>query len=509
MSGNKSRIKRFRSKVVELALKGAKRVPFSERIFKSVQSVPFVQKKIQQGIDGMMGDLFDSIRPYRNKYPVFSSLPEDGRNRDEIIKEMEEMRSEEDNRWQEGFVSGAVYHGDKEHIEFLNKVYALNSQTNPLHSDLWPSTTKFEAEIVSMTAEMMNGNEGVIGTVSSGGTESILLAMKSYRDQAEAKKGITEPEMIVPISAHAAFDKAAQYFKIKLIRIPVDKEFKADVDAARKAITDNTIVMIGSAPSFPHGIVDPIEELSELARQNGVGFHTDSCLGGFVLPWAEKLGYPVPKFDFRLPGVTSISADTHKYGYAAKGTSVILYRDQELQHFQYYKTADWQGGLYFSPTFAGSRSGALSCACWASMISIGKKGYLDATKRILETAEIIKKGIQEIPELRIMGDPLWVIAFASDKYNIYKIMDHMTEKRWNLNGLQKPPCIHLCITLRHTQPGVAERFIKDLKDAVAYVKKNPEFKGSMAPIYGLVSSMPVNDVAEDFFDSYLDMLYKP
>jgi glutamate/tyrosine decarboxylase-like PLP-dependent enzyme len=509
-SGNKW--SQLKEKVISGAVKGFKALPFSAMLFKTVRSVPYVQKKIQKGIDGMMGDIYQSIRPYKNKYQTFTSLPQQGRSRDEIIREMEQMRNLEDDRWKDGFVSGAVYHGDEDHIDFLNRVYAMHSQTNPLHSDLWPSVTKFEAEIVSMTAGMMNSQVcqvPVSGTVSSGGTESILLAMKAYRDRAEKLMGITAPEMIVPITAHAAFDKASQYFKIKLVHIPVTEHFRADVAAAKKAINANTVVLVGSAPSFPHGIVDPIDELSELARQHGIGFHTDACLGGFVLPWAEKLGYPVPPFDFRLPGVTTISADTHKYGYAAKGTSVILYRDKALQHFQYYKTADWTGGLYFSPTFAGSRSGALSCACWAAMLSIGEQGYLDATKRIMETAAAIKAGISEIPELSLMGDPLWVIAFASRTLNIYKVMDYMTKKNWNLNGLQHPPCVHLCITLRHTQPGVAERFVNDLKAAVKYVKKNPDFKGNMAPIYGLVSSLPTQDIAEDFFDGYLDMLYTP
>ncbi len=175
----------------------------------------------------------------------------------------------------------------------------------------------------------------------------------------------------------------------------------------------NSIVIVGSAPGFPHGIIDPIDELSNLALEAGIGFHTDACLGGFVLPWAEKLGYDVPLFDFRLPGVTSMSADTHKYGYAAKGTSVVLYRRPELRHYQYFVATDWPGGLYFSPTFAGSRPGGLSAACWASMLSLGESGYLEATKRILETAVKIKEGINNIPELRILGDPLWVIAFES------------------------------------------------------------------------------------------------
>ncbi|HBD07471.1 MAG TPA: aspartate aminotransferase family protein, partial [Syntrophobacteraceae bacterium] len=374
----------------------------------------------------------------------------------------------------------------------------------------WPSTTKFEAEIVAMTAHMLGGDgQDIHGTVSSGGTESILLAMKTYRDQAREKKGITKPEMIVPIPAHAAFDKASQYFNIKTVHIPVDENFRADVNAARKAISRNTVVIVGSAPSFPHGAIDPIAELSELARQHGVGFHTDACLGGFVLPWAERLGYPVPPFDFRLPGVTSISADTHKYGYAAKGTSVILYRGLDLLHYQYYTATDWPGGLYFSPTFAGSRSGALSAACWSAMTSIGEQGYLDATKKILETAVKIKAGIRQIPELHVQGDPLFVVAFASDSVDVYKVLDFMSHKKWSLNGLHKPTCVHLCVTLRHTQPGVAERFLTDLREAVEHVKAHPEEKGRMAPVYGMASTIPMRGLVSDMLKKYLDLIFKP
>ena len=270
-----------------------------------------------------------------------------------------------------------------------------------------------------MTARMLGAAETkdeICGTVNSGGTESILLAIKTYRDRARQQKGIKHPEMIAPVSAHTAFDKAAQYFGIKLNRTPLGPDFRADVSAVRRAINRNTIAIIGSAPSFPHGAIDPIEELSTIARQHGIGFHTDACLGGFVLPWAHKLGYPVPSFDFCLPGVTSMSADTHKYGFAAKGTSVVLYRGLELRRFQYFTASDWPGGLYFSPTLAGSRPGGLSAVCWAAMISMGQAGYMDATKRLLETAAAIKVGIAEIPEVYLLGDPLWVLAFGSDTF---------------------------------------------------------------------------------------------
>ena len=476
---------------------------------KGLKAIPGVNQKIEKEYGGMMDQLESSVKPYQGKFPAFTEIPEQGRDRAEILREMEAMRAQEEAQWKEGFVSGAVYHGDDGHIELLNQVYALSSQSNPLHADVWPSTTKFEAEIVAMTADMLGkGDQDICGTLSSGGTESILLAMKTYRDRGREKKGITQPEMIVPVTAHAAFDKASQYFNIKMVRVPVDSNFRADVDAVRRSITSNTVVIVGSAPSFPHGAIDPIEEMSEMARGHGIGFHTDACLGGFVLPWAERLGYPVPGFDFRLPGVTSISVDTHKYGYAAKGTSVILYRGHDLLHYQYYTATDWPGGLYFSPTFAGSRPGALSAACWAALTSIGASGYREATKKILETAETIKAGIRRIPELRILGDPLFVVAFASDTLDIYKVLDYMSRKKWSLNGLHKPTCVHICVTLRHTQPGVAERFLTDLQEAVDFVNAHPEEKGTMAPVYGMAATLPLRGLVSDMLKKYLDLIYK-
>ena len=486
-------------------------------LFNRINKLPSIEKKIDQEYAALLHDLEHSVKPYREQFDTYADLPEKGRAKSDILKEMQTLTGIEDSRWQEGYASGAVYHGDADHINFLNQVYALNSQSNPLHSDLWPSNAKYESEIISMTAKMLgaetavnpsDADQEICGAVSSGGTESILLAMKAYRDWARDQKKIMRPEMIVAVTAHAAFEKAAAYFKIKLKRIPVDADYRADVAAARKAVSRNTIVIVGSAPSFPHGMVDPIAELSELAKEKGIGFHTDACLGGFILPWAEKLGWEVPVFDFRLPGVTSISADTHKYGYAAKGTSVILYRGLALRRYQYFTSSDWPGGLYFSPTFAGSRPGALSAACWAAMITTGKKGYMAASKKILEAASIIKKGIQEISDLHILGNPLWVIAFGSKTLNIYQVMDYMTSRNWSLNGLHHPSCVHICVTLRHTLPGVAERFIDDLKAAVDAVRKNPARNGGMAPIYGMAANFPVRSLVGRLLERYIDLLYK-
>ena len=486
-------------------------------VFKCIKPIPMVKNRIQREYNGIMKELESVVKPYKDSSTNFLQIPEAGINSADILYEMEKLESKEASKWKHGFVSGAVYHGDDDHIGFLNKVYAINSQSNPLHSDVFPSSAKYESEVVSMTAHMLkpedknrpsDPDQDICGVVTSGGTESILLAMKTYRDWAHDQKGINKPEMIIPSTAHAAFDKASQYFSIKCIRIPVDNNYRADVTATRKAITRNTIVIVGSAPSFPHGIIDPIEELSELAIESKVGFHTDACLGGFILPWAKKLGYDIPPFDFTLPGVTSISADTHKYGYAPKGTSVILYRGFELRHYQYYKTTEWPGGLYCSPTFAGSRPGALSAGCWATMVAMGANGYLEATKRILQTASTIKTGINQISDLYTLGDPLWVIAFGSNVVDIYKVIEFMSDKGWNLNALHKPSCAHICVTLRHTQPEVSKRFVDDLKSAVEYVKQNPDEKGSMAPVYGMAAKLPVRGIVGDLLERYMDLLYK-
>ena len=463
--------------------------------------------------DELIAALDRQLKPYRDELPAYPRLPEEGVPRAEVAGLIERLATAEEARWRNGYASGAVYHGDPEHVAFLNRVYAAQSQSNPLHPDLWPSATKFEAEIVSMTANMLGARHAdpaarVAGTVSSGGTESILLAMKTYRDFARARRGIAEPEIVAPVTAHAAFDKAARYFDMTLVRVPVDAGFKADLAAMADAITERTAVVVGSAPTFPHGIIDPIPEIAALAAERGAGCHVDACLGGFIAPWAEKLGYPVPPFDFRLPGVTSMSADTHKYGYAAKGSSVILYRGKELRQFQYYTTTDWPGGLYLSPTFAGSRPGALSATCWAAMVSIGARGYTEAARRILETGAKVRDGIAAIPGVRVLGDPLWVIAFATEEgVDVFQVLESMSGRGWSLNGLQLPPAVHIAITLRHTLPGVADRFLADLRESVEEARANPGVSTGMAPVYGMAASLPA-ELVHEMLAAYLDITFE-
>lgn len=485
--------------------------------FRGAKSVPPVRRRLEAKYEDLLRDLKADLKPYRGDLPTYSRLPAEGVERREIIENIKSMGDREKASWQEGYASGAVYHGGQEHIDFLNEVYALNSQSNPLHPDLWPSVAKYETEVVAMTAQMLGG-EGramsaereVCGAVASGGTESILLAMKAYRDQAGGLRAFRRgnPEVVAPVTAHAAFDKAAHYFGIKLIRVPVNEGYRADPAAMREAISRRTVAIVGSAPTFPHGVIDPIPALAAVAGEKGVGLHVDACLGGFILPWAQQLGYNVPVFDFRLPEVTSMSVDTHKYGYAAKGTSVVLYRGKSLRRWQYFRATDWPGGLYASPTLAGSRPGALSAACWAALVSMGEEGYREAAGRILETGSRIRSGIQGIEGLRVLGDPLWVIAFSSDELDIYRVLDGMSSRNWSLNGLHYPASIHLCVTLRHTLPGVVARFLEDLRSSVREVRENPTEKGGMAPVYGTAARIPVRGAVGDLLERYLDSLYE-
>ncbi|XP_041011914.1 sphingosine-1-phosphate lyase isoform X1 [Juglans microcarpa x Juglans regia] len=438
-----------------------------------------------------------------------TELPRAGLGVEVIEKMKDEKRNDVD--WQ-GKCSGTVYIGGSEsegHFSLINEACSMFAHTNPLHLDVFPSVVRFEAEVVAMTAALLGSKEKVsggqiCGNMTSGGTESILLAMKSSRDYMKTKKGITKPEMIIPESAHSAYDKAAQYFNIKLWRVPINKEFQADVKAIKRHINRNTILIVGSAPGFPHGIIDPVQELGELATSFGICLHVDLCLGGFVLPFARKLGYPIPPFDFSVRGVTSISVDVHKYGLAPKGTSVVLYRNHDIRKHQFVAVTEWSGGLYVSPTIAGSRPGGLIAGAWAALLSLGEEGYLESTKRIMEVSKRIQKGIKEIPELFIIGRPdMTIVAFGSDVVDIFEINDVMSSKGWHLNALQRPNSIHICVTLQH-EP-IVEDFLRDLTESVKTVKENPgPISGGLAPIYGAAGRMPDRGMVQELLVNYMD-----
>ena len=459
--------------------------------------------------------IFGDLYPYRDRYQVYDQIPPMGREPEDVYAELKGIAAEENQKWETGQVSGTMYHGGKEHYDFLNRVFSLYSYVNLIQRDMCPSGTKFESEIVSMTAKMLHGDaakehnpdDDACGTVTSGGSESIYNALFVYRELARQEKGITQPEMIVPSTLHPAFFKSGHYMGIKIIPVPVDENFEADVPAMREKITENTIALGGSAGTYPHGVVDPIEKLSELALEHNLGLHVDGCLGGFILPWVEKLGYDVPLFDFRVPGVTSISCDTHKYGYSLKGTSVVLYRNKKLLRQQFFSIQDWAGGLYASPTVQGSRSGGLSAATWAAMVTIGEGGYLKAARAIMDTSDKIRKGIAQIPEIKIQGKSTFLISLASDVVDIYHVNDYLNSKGWRMNGCQNPPGFHFCITLRNTAPGIAEAFVRDLKEAVEYAKNPPQPAPMSGALYGLAMTADGRIMVKEGMLSYIEATY--
>lgn len=463
-----------------------------------------------------MSGPFGRLHPYAETYGVVRGFPEHGRARDEVLNELRAMADKEDPAWQTGRCSGTMYSGDFAHYRFLNEAFSLYSHVNALQRDLCPSATRFESEIIAMALDLMHASavarhhheERPCGSVTSGGTESIITALLAYREQARAERGVKNPEIVLPVTAHPAFDKGAHLFGIEVVHAPVDPTTTlVDVDWVRAHVTDRTIALVGSAGNYPYGTIDPIAELSELALEKGVGLHVDGCLGGFILPWGEALGFDIPVFDFRLPGVTTISADTHKYGYGLKGTSTLLYRNENLRRHQYFLATDWPGGKYASPGIAGSRSGGLLAATWASMVSLGREGYLRYAKAIFETAFAMQASVRKHAELRILGKPTFCFSFTSDAFDIYHVNDFMKAKGWRFNGQQYPNAIHFCVTRPQTQPGVVESFDRDLADAVAYAKNPSQPVPKSAAVYGGVpKDIPeMRAAVAQFMTSFLDV----
>lgn len=393
------------------------------------------------------------------------ALPLCGHIASDLFRMMADAKAE-DVDWQHGKIWGLVYFAGEEHTEILSEAYKLFFNENGLAPAAFPSLKKFEAEVVSMVLSVLRGDEETVGTMTSGGTESILLAVKTYRDYFMAlRPNLGIPEMVIPNTAHPAFFKAAHYFGLKSVPVLVGSDYRADLKAVESACSDNTIMIVASAPSYPQGVVDPVTKMGNLALDLGVGLHVDACLGGFMLPFLRELGHEVPDFDFSVPGVTSISADLHKYGYTAKGASAILYRNAKLRRKQFFFCKDWAGGLYASPTMLGTRSGGAIAAAWAALMALGKNGYLDFARQTIEGANRIMSGIEEIPGLEIVGRPdMSVFSFTSKTGNIFAMADCMEKKGWRLNRQTCPDSLHMIVTVNHLQ--AIEQFLEDLEVSV-------------------------------------------
>lgn len=471
--------------------------------------LPGVQGKVQQQVAEARAEV---EQEFINKPSgvSFSHMPVKGLDDRTLNEKLDILANEKCSDWKGGRVSGAVYFGDDEVAKLQSDTYYKFCFANQLHPDVFPGVRQMEAEVVSMILDLFHAPETGCGTTTSGGTESLLLACLAAREKGAAEKGITEPEIIAPVSIHAAVLKASKYFGIKLRLVDLKDDFTVNVSQVRRLINSNTCLIMGSAPNFPYGTIDNIEELSKLAVRYGIPLHVDCCLGSFVIAYyARAFKEPLKPFDFSLPGVTSISCDPHKYGFTPKGSSVILYRSEAYRKYQYFITSEWTGGLYGSPTLAGSRPGALTAGTWATMLSIGNDGYTESCRLIVSAARKLRHAItNEIPALKIIGNPqLCVVAFQSSDLNVHTLNDMLTKRGWHLSALQKPAAVHLCVT-RLSVP-VIDTLIKDLKECTdELLASNEPIKSDTAQLYGVANSLTVNSVADDLIGVFLDTLYQ-
>ncbi|XP_035728299.1 sphingosine-1-phosphate lyase-like [Vespa mandarinia] len=481
-----------------------------KQFFKLARYIPSIRDRIDKELSDVNESFEkDTMRKLMNT-PFIVELPKNGLSHDKVLLKVQECVKMGDYEWKKGRVSGTVYRNDSGLMCLMADVYKIASYTNPLHPDVFPGVCKMEAEVIRISCRLFNGDENTCGTMTTGGTESIILACKAYRDYGREFKGIERPEMIVPVTAHSSFDKAAQYLNIKVRTVPVNSHsYTASIKAMENAINKNTIMLVSSAPNFPYGTMDNIEAISKLGVKYNIPVHVDACLGGFLICFMSDIGYNLPPFDFRLPGVTSISADTHKYGYAPKGSSVILYREKKYRHHQYTITTDWPGGIYGSPTINGSRSGGIIASCWASLIYFGYDGYVQATKKIIETTKYIEQELRKLDGIFIFGTPVTsVIALGSNDFHIYRLSEALGAKGWSLNPLQFPSGIHICITYVHTEPGIADQFLNDVRTELTNILKVPDLpiEGKLA-MYGMSQSIPDRSIVKDIARSFLDSIY--
>eukprot|EP00835_Amoeboradix_gromovi_P004624 NODE_371_length_9954_cov_0.100355.p3 type:complete len:490 gc:universal NODE_371_length_9954_cov_0.100355:8099-6630(-) len=432
-----------------------------------------VSKQVSSAIQELRKSMILPVKPIKE-------LPEDPMELPAITKRLQEYLSY-DADFVTGQMSGAIYHNIKSVSEASQAAMVMCYASNPLHPEIFKSTRQMESEIVQMVLKLFNGNEDCCGSVSSGGTESILLACKAYRDIAKVR-GIEFPEMIVPCSAHAAFMKSCHYFNIKYVEIPCDDKGRVNIKLLKAAINRSTIMLVASAVNWPYGTMDDVELISQLALKHKIYCHVDCCLGSFMLPFMVKLGYNIPPYDFTLPGVTSISCDTHKYGLAPKGSSVVMYSSENIRKYQYYISTEWVGGVYATPLLGGSRPGALISGCWAAMLRLGNRGYMEAVDKIAKNTKKIVNYIERHPSLQLIGIPITsVFAFSMDGYDVFILNDYMTAKNWHLNPLQNPNALHFACT-HLTNP---DAFIKDLEWSVNEYKKTGKkgIKGGSAAMY--------------------------
>ena len=398
------------------------------------------------------------------------TLPKVGLRRDAIQGALGEVKKDGAD-WRRGRLWGMVYYAGDELLRIAMDAHAMFFSENMVLADAFPGLVRLETEVVDMAAQLLGGGAATQGSMTSGGTESIFLAVKAARDWARANRSVDGiPEIVVPRSAHPTFNKAAFYLDLKVIRVPLGADYRADVHATRQAITPNTVMLVGSAPGYPHGKIDPIDELGTLAEERGLWLHVDACVGGLVAPFVRKLGVPLPDFDLTVPGVISMSADLHKHGYTGKGASIVLFRDDDYSQYREFDFTDWPRGRYTTSTFTGTRSGGPVASAWAVMNFLGEEGYLRLARDILEAQRLLIEGIDAIDGLQVYAEPeVGVFTFGAQDFDIFAVADGLDDIGWVTNRCTEPAGIHLLLTPNHIH--VVEEYLGDLAAVVEKVKQ--------------------------------------
>lgn len=465
-------------------------------LYRRVKKTTIVRSYISSQTDPIIRRIRDELNNEVKDLQARPSLLEHRMNETQIIAEFEKMKNLRSFDYPKGQVSGAVYSNTPELDKLYPQIYSYFSKSNPLHTNLFPAVRKMENDLVKMMINFFGGDEDTVGCFTNGGTESILLACKTYRDWGYAR-GIQKPNMIVSSSVHCAFHKAAKYFQIELITISALEDGKFDLVELEKKINDNTVLVVASAPSYNLGIVDPILDMAEICHRRKVGLHVDCCMGAFIINYSQET------FNFEILGVTSISADYHKYGMTPKGSSVIMYHSRDLMKYQYFIDENWTGGVYGTSTLLGSKNGNIVALTWAAVMFLGKKTYQENYLKIMDLQKYFLQEVENIPEIFVYGEPkLNIIALGSNQININILGDKIKEAGWSINMIQNPAGFHFCITQFQTKE-ILTRFFELVKSLIPTI---PDSNTKSKCIYGTKQSVNDGEIVQDIIAEYIHIV---
>lgn len=404
------------------------------------------------------------------------AIPQQGRKPQDILNDLRALKKD-DIQWRNGRLFSYIYHPGDEGEALLKSAYSEYLTENGIDPTSFPSLVHMENDVIGFMTRWLRGDEHTVGHLTTGGTESLLLALKTARDRARVlQPHITKPEVILPFTVHSSFFKACAYFDLVPVVTPVGKDYRADVEAIQNAITENTVLIAASAPSYAFGVVDPIREIGKIALEKNILFHVDACIGGFIVGGARLAGLPAEDFDFSVPGVTSISVDLHKYGYAGKGCSSLLYKNDDIRKYQYFVCADWTGYSIVNPTMLSSKTGGPLAGAWAMFNYFGENGYIELAKETIETTQNLASGINKIPGLKVLGTvpeaSLFTFICEDESLNIFELNDEMQARGWKVQlqlGTHVAPAnIHLTVNKSHV--GIEASFLADLAASVDAIK---------------------------------------